>query len=233
MTDTTIGSQPRMGLVLTASTTFSQPYNLARSILTLDQVSRAARRRGLKWSESRVADFEAGRVTSPSINTLLAFAIALADAGCDEATLPGLVKYISPMEINESLALWDSDIINLMKGERVKRALSASDVVPDPSDWKTPIRERKILHAFEIRMQVWRRVVKEQGATEIRMSKALGVAPSTLAHVTASLWKRTFSEERDHRAGDGANAQKRGQVSRAMQVELSEAIQEALDGNRK
>lgn len=29
-----------LGLVLTASTTFSQPYNLARSILTLDQVSR-------------------------------------------------------------------------------------------------------------------------------------------------------------------------------------------------
>src|SRR5204863_7030751 len=29
-----------LGLVLTASTTFSQPYNLARSMLTLDQVSR-------------------------------------------------------------------------------------------------------------------------------------------------------------------------------------------------
>lgn len=201
--------------------------------LTLDQVSRAARRRGLKWSESRVADFEAGRVTSPSINTLLAFAIALADAGCDEATLPGLVKYVSPMEINESLALWDSDIVNLMKGERVKRALSATDVAPDPSGWRTSPRDRKIKHAFEVRFQILARVSREQGAAEMRMSKALKVSPSTLAHLTTALWRSTFSEERDRRAGADANAQKRGQVSRAMQAELNEAIQEALDGNRQ
>lgn len=65
------------------------------------------------------------------------------------------------------------------------------------------------------------------------MSKALGISLPTLAHMTTALWKRTFSEERDRRAGDGANAQKRGQVSRTMQDELSDAIEEALGGNRK
>lgn len=63
------------------------------------------------------------------------------------------------------------------------------------------------------------------------MSKALRIAPLTLAHITAALWKSTFSEERDRRAGDGANAQKRGQVSRALQLELEVAIEEALSGN--
>ena len=143
------------------------------------------------------------------------------------------MKYIGPMEINESLALWDSDIVNLMKGERVERALSVDDVVPNPSGWKTSARDRKITHPIEVRFQDLARVSKEQGATEMRMSKALRVSPSTLAHLTAALWRSTFSEERDRRAGDGANAQARGQVSRALQVELESAIKEALDGNRK
>src|SRR5271167_1964619 len=58
--------------------------------LTLDEVSRAARRHGLSWSESRVADFEAGRV-APNLATLCAFCLALTDAGCVEATFPKLL----------------------------------------------------------------------------------------------------------------------------------------------
>jgi hypothetical protein len=54
-----------------------------------------------------------------------------------------------------------------------------------------------------------------------------------LAYLSAALWKGTFSEERDRRAGDGANAQKRGQVSRRMQAELEAAIKAAIDGDDK
>src|SRR2546421_164919 len=46
----------RLGLVLTASTTFSQPYNLARSILTLDQVSRGR----VGWNIVTTSDAVAG-----------------------------------------------------------------------------------------------------------------------------------------------------------------------------
>jgi alkanesulfonate monooxygenase SsuD/methylene tetrahydromethanopterin reductase-like flavin-dependent oxidoreductase (luciferase family) len=46
----------RLGLVLTASTTFSQPYNLARSLLTLDQVSRGR----VGWNIVTTADAVAG-----------------------------------------------------------------------------------------------------------------------------------------------------------------------------
>jgi FMN-dependent oxidoreductase (nitrilotriacetate monooxygenase family) len=45
-----------LGLVLTASTTFSQPYNLARSLLTLDQVSRGR----VGWNIVTTADAVAG-----------------------------------------------------------------------------------------------------------------------------------------------------------------------------
>jgi len=45
-----------LGLVLTASTAFSQPYNLARSLLTLDQVSRGR----VGWNIVTTADAVAG-----------------------------------------------------------------------------------------------------------------------------------------------------------------------------
>lgn len=201
--------------------------------LTLDQVSRAARARGLRWSESRVADFEAGRVSSPSINTLLAVVLALNDAGCPDATLPGLMKYISPIQINDALELWDSDIVRLLEGQRVERALIASDIAPHQLPWKLTSRDRRVIHAIEMTdLKGHKRILKAQGATEERVSKKLQIAPSTLAHLSMALWKRSFSEERDRRAGEGANAQKRGQISRAMQGELIAVIDGALRVNR-
>lgn len=98
---------------------------------------------------------------------------------------------------------------------------------------RRPLRDRKIAAKFALNMRHLGRVSKAQGAADIRVSKALDIEPWTLAQVTAALWKRTFSEERDRRAGDGANAQKRGQITRALQSELETAIEEALSGNHQ
>jgi hypothetical protein len=140
------------------------------------------------------------------------------------------VKCPTPIQINESLQLFDSDIVLLLKGKKVKRALSASDIAPTELGWKLSPRDRKISAAVEIEdVGLFAQICNAQGATEVRVSKSLGVAPSTLADLSAALWQRTFSDERDRRAGEGANAQKRGQVSRTMRAELRTAIEEALD----
>ena len=54
--------------------------------------------------------------------------------------------------------------------------------------------------------------------------KRLGVEPFTGAAAMVNLWGRSFVAERDHRAGPGANAQRRGQISRHLQAELQELI---------
>jgi hypothetical protein len=54
-----------------------------------------------------------------------------------------------------------------------------------------------------------------------------------LAGLSAALWKRTFSQERDRRAGPEANAQKRGQVSRELRKELQAVIEAATHGDGK
>src|ERR1700761_2425294 len=83
--------------------------------LTLDQVSRAARKRGLNWSESRVADFERGKV-APNLATLVAVCLALGDAGCAEATIPALLRSALPIKVNESLWLSSEQVTNLLIG---------------------------------------------------------------------------------------------------------------------
>ena len=132
----------------------------------------------------------------------------------EEATLPKLIEYpATPIQINESLQLLDSDIVNLLEGQRVERALFPSDIAHPALRWRQTPRDRKITNGIDAGEDValYAKIAKAQGATEERMSKALRISPSTLADLTTALWKSTFSDERDRRAGAGANAQKRGQ----------------------
>jgi transcriptional regulator with XRE-family HTH domain len=185
--------------------------------LTLDQVSIAARMRGLSWSESRVADFESGRV-APNLATLIAVVLALADAGCVNVTFPELLRSGEPIQINDSLFLSEEQKFNLL-------GIPRSPLSGEALEW---------LLAQPIQMTpptTVTSVTKVSGATEERTSTALGIPSSELADWSAALWKRTFSEERDRRAGEGANAQKRGQVTRQMRKELQAAIEAATYGN--
>ena len=195
--------------------------------LTLDQVSIAAKTRGLEWSESRVADFESGRGVAPNLTTLIAVVLALQDAGCTDATLPELLRSEAPIQINDSLLLSNKQVLDLVSSrpaweqpspEEVTAAITASWEHFGPG---IVAAVKKISGATE----------EVYGATEERTWKALGISRTELADLSASLWNRTFSEERDRRAGAGANAQKRGQVSRQLRKELKAAIEAAKHGD--
>jgi hypothetical protein len=203
----------------------------------LDQVSIAARNRGLNWSESRVADFESGRV-APNLATLIAVVLALQDAGCAAATFPELLRTISrgPIQVNDSMALWNEQVIKLLSGQpagrpdplgRTRKGVPGSftELEPDESiiSERLPFYSPAILAA----------VIKASGASEERTRKALGISSMLLAGLSAALWKRTFSQERDRRAGPEANAQKRGQVSRELRKELQAVIEAATHGDGK
>lgn len=201
--------------------------------LTLNDVAIAARARGLKWSESRVADFEAGRSAAIPVNTLLAISFALRDAGCDGATVPRMLKSMDPIQVTESLRLVDEEIVAALNGasSQALPPVLANSGHPE-LDWNRTPRERKLQRAFtEDGLRRWGRINQLSGSPELRIAKALDISPGLLALITSAIWHSTFSDERDKRAGTQANAQKRGQVTRQMQGELLEAIEEALRGN--
>jgi hypothetical protein len=67
-------------------------------------------------------------------------------------------------------------------------------------------------------------LLQRSGLTEERLVKRLAVEPARLADASFRLWRKTFSEERDHRAGPVANQQKRGRVSRELRAELEKEL---------
>ena len=64
--------------------------------------------------------------------------------------------------------------------------------------------------------------------TEHRLAQRLGTDHAHIAKLSLRLWQRTFSEERDRRAGADANQQKKGRISRELRAELERAL---TDGN--
>lgn len=197
--------------------------------LTLDQVSIAARKRGLNWSESRVSDFESGRV-APNLTTLVAVVLALQGAGCADAALPELLRSQTPIQINESLLLSSEQIVDLAIGRPASRALPSPEWVTDAITASWEAHKDSVLAAASV---ISGGMTDARGATEERTRKALGISGTELAELSATLWGRSFSEERDRRAGAGANAQKRGQVSRELRKELQVAIAAATRGDDK
>ena len=65
--------------------------------------------------------------------------------------------------------------------------------------------------------------------SDVRMCKRIGVDPAIGADAMRKLWGRSFSAERDRLAESGANAQRKGQISRALQAELQAELQKAVN----
>ena len=205
-----------------------------RAGLTLNDVSIAARKQGLEVARVAGVRVQRGAVAA-NLGTLVAVCLALNDAGCEDATLPALVDYGGgPIRVNERLALYDFDIQRLLQGKPLEAVPTAED--PTEEDLAaefTTIKtawERWIAGTLDVDLATIVRVKKASGAAEERVRKSIGISSMLLAHISASLWGNTFSAERDRRAGEGANAQKRGQITRAMRQELEREIREREEG---
>jgi transcriptional regulator with XRE-family HTH domain len=185
--------------------------------ITQDQLAQYARLYGLRWNAAKVSDFEAGR-SAPTLATVLVVGMILQRAReqanlveqmagdrdkppLSDVTLADLLDGAGHtlVALTDGLALNTAELAEVARGH------------PFPSNWyEDPLLQRS-------------------GLTEQRLAKSLGISHSRLADVSFQLWHSTFSEERDRRAGVGANQQKRGRVSRELRAELEKAIADGTD----
>jgi transcriptional regulator with XRE-family HTH domain len=198
--------------------------------VTLEEMARAAQFYGLPWTSGRVGDFESGR-TAPSLPTLVAAAAALGEAIGRPVPLAELVTGRGQVQINDKLSLDRSALRAALSGDSFAHrillgpttALAAQEMLnKSTSTTRWPKRLRAITP--DLRLGVWRDFRESDG----RMCKNIGVDQVLGAAAMAALWGRTFTAERDHRAGPDAKAQRRGQISRQLKAELQEVIN---DGN--
>lgn len=182
--------------------------------ITQDELALYARAHGLKWNAAKAGDFEAGR-SEPTLATVikvgmalgqaLAFTQSVAPAFKDRGVIPRdrevrLADLLDGgnevISLTDNLAITTADLANVARGEPF------------------PLRLRR--HDAD--------KLQRSGLAEQRLAKALSIGESRLAELSSQLWRNTFSEERDRRAGIGADQQKKARVSRELRSEIEKAL---------
>jgi len=175
--------------------------------LTQDALAVYARAYGLKWNAAKVANFEAGRWEA-TLATVLALGMVLEHVLTSMRIVTPALRDRAPITLADLLDGGDGFV-----------ALN-DDVMLAADDLADVGRGQPFpLQYFEDRM------LQRSGLAEQRLAKSLGVSSSRLADLSSQLWGKTFSEERDHRAGPDGNQQKRGQISRQLKAEMLNAIE--------
>jgi hypothetical protein len=161
------------------------------------------------------------------------------DGGNQVVTLADLLAGHGLVELTDTLDTvptgWVADVCRGRAStwppadEYWRDAWPAQEVEPGVLERRAARTAAAVKHAAAQMAEVGRLDVAERsGLTEHRLAQRLKISRAQLADVSFRLWRSTFSEERDRRAGPDANQQKRGQVSRALQAELEKVLG---DGN--
>jgi transcriptional regulator with XRE-family HTH domain len=193
--------------------------------ITQDELARHARDVGLKWNASKVGDFEAGR-SAPTFATVLTVLLALkaawneqqkhGEAPAVDVTLNELVRVRGGfIALNDAVDIAGRELAAVCAGDvpviEPRRIRKKGTRAPRPHNW-------------DRRMEDISALLQQSGLTEDRLARRLAISHTKLAGVSLDLWQKTFSEERDQRAGVGANQQKKGQISRKLRAELEKKL---------
>jgi hypothetical protein len=202
-----------------------------RGDATADEVAKACRMQGLNWGTGRISDLEHGRV-SPTLSTLVVLAAVL-DGLCGPVALADLIEHDGFIALTSGPVLKSAALQRFLRGERV--VIRVRDVPRDPErdkrvrDALAPEAIAKYIAELppavrEVSFELALQVERQSGEPEARMAKALGLHVENLATLSAYLWSRTLSAERNRRAGAGANAQDRGRITRQLKAEMKAVL---------
>jgi transcriptional regulator with XRE-family HTH domain len=192
--------------------------------VTQDELARAARQVGLKWTASKVRDFESGR-SGPTFATVLALTAALDSITNDQVALADLVSADGEVTITEDFEPTGDRLADYCAGGTWERgALTLGHA------WDSA-HDRFFSKIAEHRESVidWR---KTFGLTEERIASGLGISNEQLCDMSLELWNTTFSTHRDRLAGSNANQQRKGQVTRQLKAQLKAELEKVIaDGD--
>jgi transcriptional regulator with XRE-family HTH domain len=185
--------------------------------LTQDEFARYAQASGLRWNAAKVGNFEAGR-SAPTLATVLIVGDVLAWATA-VARFEKETGYSDRPGLPDSITLAD--------------LFAGGDGLVTLADGRTVRAEDLIAVARGGPFQSWGNEevspTERSGLTEHRLAKGLNISSARLADISNKLWQKTFSAERDRRAGPDASQQKRGRISREMRAEIERELADGDD----
>lgn len=167
----------------------------------LEDLAYHARVWGLKWSTGTAANCEAGR-SAPSIVTIYVLTLALEDM---------LGRPVTPTELFEG-----DHAIETGAGDVELEALRTVLSNDRP---KRPRSAREAVLAWTLEY-----VLRSMTEADERIGRDLGLDPDRAAAEMYTLWGRPLTAVRDEIAGEGANAQRRGIVTRQLKADLRRQV---------
>lgn len=207
--------------------------------LTQDHVSTAARRAGLGWGRSTIAQLEAG-TKQVSAEELLLMPFVWLIAFDQEMTLPGLLGPWDGDRRGERVDLTPDAALTPAAAVRVLTGSVAADVLTSGAVEIPATRSGRVGPALE-RLEGYRRLwpamprtrlvsVEEAaaGEAEQKAARRLGVAAADVSVLAHRLWGRGLTAERDRRVegarGESASPRSvqaaRGHITRQLLAEL-------------
>lgn len=204
----------------------------SESDVTQNVLAKHARSVGLRWTTSKVGQFERGQ-NAPTFGTLVALSIALSRATRSDVVPADLVAFDGFVEFNDDLRLVGSKVEAALRGEPWG-TLTVEDAGIDPAAARDVVTtalakfvekgQRRPKRYGALDVSAIMAAAQRSGIDEERVAKRLGVELDRLHEASVFLWGQSFSDQRDKLAGPGANAQKRGRVSRNLQMQLEEEL---------
>jgi transcriptional regulator with XRE-family HTH domain len=204
--------------------------------VTQAQLASHARRVGLRWTASKVGDFESGR-NAVSFAAVLALVLALDNAigagpgpsrvwhvgGMTQrkrprVTLADLVGSDGYVTLNDDFAPTGQALAAVASGEPWELYGGDDAATAGRTDELLAPAPGLLGERYRMRLGDVEDMRLRSTLTDTRLARRLGIEPDTLLGLSWRLWRRPFSEERDRRAGTDRG--RRGHVARALTTEL-------------
>ncbi|MCE4165994.1 MULTISPECIES: helix-turn-helix domain-containing protein [Rhodococcus] len=213
--------------------------------VTLEQLARALRDRGMPWSTGRVGDMEAGRV-NPTMPTILGLADALGEVTGGTVRLVDLVATDGFVELTGGLAVSSAALARALEGGPVR--FEGDDRAPWAGVETAQQHEVHETLTDRARANGWPGVAEAKADLRVttdaelnavfdaadgaaladkRAAKAFDVEMVELMAAALRLWGHSLADERERLAAlePDANNQRRGQISRDLRAQLSAALE--------
>jgi len=192
-----------------------------------DDIVSAARRWGLAWTRSAVADLEAGR-RRLTAEELVLLPIVLNDSagGAPSPTLEELVAGKGDVALTERATMSLRQVAKILRSdETLKLEAPPATTSADMDDLvRAGWREAKAQRSHHLALPL--------DDAEKQAGRRLGVPARRIRTASVALWGRTLSAERDARVtGDGSARSKqalRGHVTRQLMESLAAALAQGV-----
>lgn len=184
---------------------------------------------GEVWDAGSIGKIEAGKYKA-TIQLLGILSIALSELNHRSVRISEFLQSKQAINVNKSVVALPDELLDFLadRSKFVGRTL-----VAPTTDFEATIEEEFRNHPEPIDVEPASEVYRALTHGDRRIAREVSLSAEAFAVWCSLLWKRTFTTERDERAGSDASAQKRGRISRELKQELLDFMNRFGHGDGK